>query len=74
MPKRMNGSEFWKKLQQLDFKQTEFAKTIHKTDRAIRAWIADKYPVPTEVAMLINLMIATKSTKKDLRTKLALKT
>jgi DNA-binding transcriptional regulator YiaG len=63
----MTGAEFWAKLQKLGFTQMGFARTINVGGRSVRNWIADVYPVPTVIAMLINLMLKTKSTAEDLK-------
>jgi DNA-binding transcriptional regulator YiaG len=63
----MSGAELWTKLQKLGFSQVGFARTINVGDRTVRSWIAEVYPVPTVIAMLVNLMIKTKSTAEDLK-------
>ena len=64
----MEGQDFWMRLQKLGFSQQGFARTINVSDRTVRAWIGGRYPVPTLVAMFVNLMLKTKSTAEDLRT------
>ena len=61
------GQELWTRLQKLGFTQVGFAKTINVSDRTVRAWIGERYPVPTVIAMLVNLMLKTKSTAEDLK-------
>lgn len=63
----MTGAELWAKLQKLEFSQQGFARTIDVGDRTVRSWIAGLYPVPRVVAMLVNLMLKTKSTADDLK-------
>jgi DNA-binding transcriptional regulator YiaG len=65
--KGMTGPELWTKLQKLEFSQQGFARTIDVGDRTVRSWIAEVYPVPRAIAMLVNLMIKTKSTAEDLK-------
>jgi DNA-binding transcriptional regulator YiaG len=61
------GQYFWTCLQKLGFSQVGFAEKINVSDRTVRAWIGERYPVPTVIAMLINLMLKTKSTAEDLK-------
>jgi DNA-binding transcriptional regulator YiaG len=63
----MSGAELWTKLQKLGFSQVGFARTINVGDRTVRSWIAEVYPVPTAIAMLVNLMLKTKTTAEDLK-------
>ena len=63
----MTGPDFCSKLQKIGFSQVGFARKIRQNERTIRNWISGSYPVPTVVAMLINLMIKTNSDKNDLR-------
>jgi DNA-binding transcriptional regulator YiaG len=65
--KPMNGAQMQAALDRIGFSQVGFAKTTGYNDRTVRLWIADQYPVPRIVAMLLNLMIKTKSTEKDLQ-------
>lgn len=61
------GQHLWACLQKLGFTQVGFAKTINVSDRTVRAWIGERYPVPTVIAMLINLMLKTKTAAEDLK-------
>lgn len=67
----MTGAELDKKLIRIfgeDRRQTLFAEALgHKGARTVRGWIADEYPVPQVVALLVNLMIKTKAKPEDLR-------
>jgi DNA-binding transcriptional regulator YiaG len=65
--KSMNGAQMQAALDRVGFSQVGFAKTVGYNDRTVRLWIADKYPVPRIVAMLLNLMIKTKSRESDLQ-------
>lgn len=47
--------------------QTEFARTLNISLRSVQRFAAGEYPIPTPVAMLLNLMIRTKSTPDDLK-------
>jgi hypothetical protein len=64
---RMTGAQMQAALDEIGFNQVGFAKTIAKNDRTVRHWIAGSYPVPREIAMLLNLMIKTQSTEADLQ-------
>lgn len=48
-------------------RQSAFARTIKVNLRTVTGWIAGQYPVPTVVAMLVNLMIDTEATAENLR-------
>lgn len=63
----MAGQELWTKLQKLGFSQMEFSRTIKVAPQTVRSWISDTYPVPTVVAMLINLMLKTKTAREELK-------
>jgi len=47
--------------------QLEFARTLNLGERSVRRWASGQWPVPTPIAMLLNLMLKTKSTADDLR-------
>jgi hypothetical protein len=47
--------------------QVEFARKLELGERSVRRWAAGQWPVPTPVAVLLNLMIDTKSSAEDLR-------
>ena len=61
------GEQLWSRLQKLGFTQVGFARAINISDRTVRAWIGGRYPVPTLIAMFVNLMLKTKSTAEDLK-------
>jgi DNA-binding transcriptional regulator YiaG len=63
----MTGAQMQAALNRIGFSQVGFARTIGKGDRTIRGWIAGDWPVPREIAMLLNLMIKTKSIEQDLQ-------
>jgi DNA-binding transcriptional regulator YiaG len=65
--KPMSGAQMQAALDATGFSQVGFARTIKVSDRTVRGWIAGNWPVPRVVAMLLNLMIKTQSTKEDLR-------
>jgi hypothetical protein len=47
--------------------QTELARELDLGARTVRHWAAGKWPVPVNIAKLLNLMLDTKSSAKDLR-------
>jgi DNA-binding transcriptional regulator YiaG len=63
----MTGAQMQTALDRIGFSQVGFARTIGVGDRTVRGWIADSYPVPRVVAMLLNLMIKTQSVETDLK-------
>jgi hypothetical protein len=63
----MTGVQLRSALSKIGFTQVGFARVIHKSGRTIRGWISGQWPVPTEIGMLLNLMIKTESTEKDLK-------
>lgn len=63
----MDGQELWAKLQKLGFSQMGFSRTIGVSPQAVRTWVGGRYPVPTVVAMLVNLMLKTKTNPEDLK-------
>jgi len=62
----MSGSELWTKLQKIGFSQVGFARTIRVAEPTVRSWIGGRSFVPETIAILINLMIKTKSKPEDL--------
>jgi DNA-binding transcriptional regulator YiaG len=63
----MTGAQFRSALSRCGFTQVGFARVIKVSGRTVRGWISGQWPVPTVVAMLLNLMIRTESTEKDLK-------
>jgi DNA-binding transcriptional regulator YdaS (Cro superfamily) len=47
--------------------QTSFAETIAVNPRTVRRWALGEAEVPTAVAMLLNLMLKTKTPMKGLK-------
>jgi DNA-binding transcriptional regulator YiaG len=64
----MTQKQFAKALLMLGIMQKELAAALDLNERTIRDWKGGRSPVPTAIAALLNLMIDTKSTLKDLRT------
>jgi DNA-binding transcriptional regulator YiaG len=63
----MSGEQLDKAITKLGFSQSSFSRTIQVNDRTVRSWISGQYPVPTVVAMLVNLMIETEATVENLQ-------
>jgi hypothetical protein len=63
----MTANQFNAALAKLGYTQVGFARQLELGERSVRRWAADEYPVPTPVAMLLNLMLKTKSAKEDLK-------
>ena len=55
-------------MEALDLNQTSLARTLDVSRRLVAYWAAGTRPVPVTAAMLLNLMLTTGSTTKDLRT------
>ena len=51
----------------LGLTQSSLARTLEVSRRQVVHWAAGTYPVPTPIALLLNLMLTTGSTVKDLR-------
>ena len=49
------------------FRPNGFARTLRVSAQSVRSWIGGRHPVPTTIAMLVNLMINTRSSPEDLR-------
>jgi DNA-binding transcriptional regulator YiaG len=64
----MSGPELWAKLQKIGFSQQGFARTIRVAEQTVRSWIGERSFVPETIAILVNLMLKTKSTPEDLGT------
>ncbi len=54
-------------LSALDLNQTSLARTLDVSRRLVAYWAAGARPVPAAAAMLLNLLLDTGSTVKDLR-------
>jgi DNA-binding transcriptional regulator YiaG len=66
-PKSMTGAQLQKALDQIGFTQMGFSRFIGVGGRTVRGWIADEYPPPKAVALLVNLMVKTKSNPEDMQ-------
>jgi DNA-binding transcriptional regulator YiaG len=56
----------------LGLTQSSLARTLEVSRRQVVHWAAGTYPVPVTVALLLNLMLTTGSTPKDLYQSLGL--
>lgn len=64
---RMNSKQFTSALAQLGATRAAFTKVIKVNDRTVRRWASGETPVPTHIAMLLNLMLDTDTDISDLR-------
>lgn len=55
----MTGKQLSRALTLLGFNQSSFARAIDVSPRMVRNWIAGDFPVPTQTAMLVKLMLKT---------------
>lgn len=63
----MSPKQFNAALEKLGFTQLSFAATLQVNARTVRNWVGGRSVVPVTVAMLLNLMLKTKSTAEDLK-------
>jgi plasmid maintenance system antidote protein VapI len=63
----MTSREFSKALTHLGITQMGFAEIIGVNERTVRNWVGGRSDVPTSIAVLLHLMLDTKSTAEDLR-------
>ena len=63
----MTSRQFNKALTLLGFTQVGFARQLEIGERSVRRWASGQWPVPVPIAMLLNLMLDTKSAAEDLR-------
>jgi len=62
----MTAKQFNAALDKLGF-TLGLARKLELGERSVRRWAAGQWPVPTPVAMLLNLMIDTEATEETLR-------
>jgi DNA-binding transcriptional regulator YiaG len=65
-PEAMNGERLQIAIDKIGISQRGLSRLIGVGERTVRSWIADVYPVPRGVAMLLNLMVKTKTKPDDL--------
>jgi plasmid maintenance system antidote protein VapI len=63
----MTPKQFSTALTRLGLTQQGFARLIRRNERTIRDWISGRRDVPVEIALLVNLMLDTKTDAEDLR-------
>jgi DNA-binding transcriptional regulator YiaG len=66
-PDGMTGAQFDAALKKLDMTQMGFSRFIGVGGRTVRSWIGDEFPVPKTVALLVNLMVKTKTNPEDMK-------
>jgi hypothetical protein len=63
----LTSKQFNKALTLLGYTQVGFARQLEIGERSVRRWASGQWPVPVPIAMLLNLMLATKSNPEDLK-------
>jgi plasmid maintenance system antidote protein VapI len=63
----MTGAQLQRAIDRLGLNQSSLSRLLKVAPRRVRYWIADERAVPTEVAMLLNLMLDTNTTPDQLR-------
>jgi transcriptional regulator with XRE-family HTH domain len=63
----MTKTQLTKAMTQLGITQSALASLAKANERTVRRWMKGDWPVPRPVALLLNLMLDTKSTMEDLR-------
>jgi DNA-binding transcriptional regulator YiaG len=63
----MTSEQFNAALETIELTQQRFASIIRVNDRTVRRWASGEAEVPTAVAMLLNLMLATGCIATDLK-------
>lgn len=63
----MTAAQFSRALTKLGVTQAAFAATIKVNERTVRNWVGERSEVPTAIAMLVNLMLETKTGLTELQ-------
>jgi DNA-binding transcriptional regulator YiaG len=63
----MSGDAFRAALEKIGITQMGFSRLIGVGGRTVRAWISEEFPVPKAVALLVNLILKTKTKPEDLK-------
>jgi DNA-binding transcriptional regulator YiaG len=63
----MTGDAFKAALENIGISQMGFSRLIDVGGRTVRSWISGQFPVPKVVALLVNLMLKTKTAPDDLK-------
>lgn len=63
----MTGDAFKAALEKIPISQMGFSRLIGVGGRTVRGWIAEEFPVPKAVALLVNLLLRTKIKPEDLK-------
>lgn len=66
-PDGMTGPHLQAALDKIGLTQMGFSRFIGVGGRTVRSWISDEFPVPKPVALLVNLMVKTKSKPEDMK-------
>ena len=63
----MTGAELQTALDLIGTTQMGFSRFVGVGGRTVRGWIGDEYPVPKAVALLLALMVKTKTKPEDIK-------
>ena len=63
----VTSRQFNKALMLLGITQIDLSRAIDVNERTIRSWVGGRSKVPNTVAALLNLLIDTKASLKDIR-------
>jgi DNA-binding transcriptional regulator YiaG len=63
----MTGAHLQAALDKIGLTQMGFSRFIGVGGRTVRSWISGEYPVPKTVALLVNLMVKTKSKPEEMK-------
>lgn len=65
--KPMNAEQFHEAISQLGMNHIDFGKLVGAHKRTVQKWYSGESAVPRHIAMLVNLMIDTKTPPEGLR-------
>jgi transcriptional regulator with XRE-family HTH domain len=63
----MTANQLCKALTHLGITQIALARKLETNERTVRYWMRGEWPVPVTVALLVNLMLDTKTQLDDLK-------
>lgn len=63
----MTGPHLQTALDKLGLTQMGFSRFVGVGGRTVRGWISGEYHVPKTVALLVNLMVKTKTKPEDMK-------
>jgi DNA-binding transcriptional regulator YiaG len=63
----MTGPHLQTALDKIGLTQMGFSRFIGVGGRTVRSWISGEYPVPKTVALLVGLMVKTRTKPEDMK-------